>query len=293
MGRHTYTPDELIQSLKQLYEKYNTVPTSTIIDKERNFPSRNSFVRTFGSLNKALIAAGFPPHRPNIYTMEYAQKELDKRNGYFQILSFKNCREKATVKCKSCGFIWDVAIYSLYDNKRASHGCPNCTKENTFMYEYLDKNSLSIIENYKKGKKKFKCNKCGYEFVGHFNSKLRCQNCSRVDIYQYKLKKLLDQTIASYYILGFIMSDGSIHNNQRLVITINKKDIEILNFIKTHLSLENPIKVKDNTATLSCADTYTIQKLIDNYSIKHNKTYVPCNIKNIPTNFFIPFETDI
>ena len=33
MGRHTYTPDELIQSLKQLYEKYNTVPTSTIIDK--------------------------------------------------------------------------------------------------------------------------------------------------------------------------------------------------------------------------------------------------------------------
>lgn len=145
-----------------------------------------------------------------------------------------------------------------------------------------------------------RCKKCGYVWNVATDSLLRnntythgCPNCFRiskmkplkekVDTKKYKLRKLLDESLQSYYVLGFIMADGHIDNSKRLRICISEKDSEILYNIREFLGDDICIRhqKRNNTVCMSVMDTYTIGILSKRYSISERKTYGPCNISKI------------
>lgn len=93
---------------------------------------------------------------------------------------------------------------------------------------------------------------------------------------------LLDDTLISYYWIGFILADGHISNN-RLSIGLSAKDINHLEKLAKLLGVKVRtffIK-KYNICSLSCMDTMNISKLVEKYDIKGNKTENPPNISNI------------
>lgn len=147
-----------------------------------------------------------------------------------------------------------------------------------------------------------KCRKCGYIWNVSTDSLLRnntythgCPNClkisrtkppkERIDKKRYKLEKLLDESLQSYYILGFIMADGHIDDNKRLRICISEKDSEILynikNFLGNDICIKHDNNNNNNTAYINVMDTYTINILSNKYNISSRKTYEPCNISGI------------
>lgn len=52
----------LMQLLKEKYLSLGKVPTKRDVDNDKNMPSSSSFIKSFGSWNGALIAAGFTPN---------------------------------------------------------------------------------------------------------------------------------------------------------------------------------------------------------------------------------------
>jgi len=97
------------------------------------------------------------------------------------------------------------------------------------------------------------------------------------------------------YILGFLYSDGCVYkrkNHEGLwQITVHKKDIDILEKIKNEIESENPIHIKEKTATLSIVSDEMYEDLIK-IGIIENKTYnSDLNIifNNIPKNYWKDF----
>lgn len=289
-GNKIYTEKDLIASLHRIESKYKCEPNSSIVDKDKGTPSRQVYKRVFGSFDKALVAAGYLSKKKKIFTKETAQAELDKRNGHFEILKFTNCREKSLVRCKKCGFEWNVATYSLYDNKTSSNGCPNCHKELGNIQ--LNKNMLEIIKYEEDGKIKLKCQKCGATFITCPSNARRenfnCQLCSRVDLNHYKLIKLLDGSLQSYYIIGFLLADGSFKNS-RIVLRLQKSDKEIINKMVNYLHIKELATYEKNSYGFSCADNYTSKEMRNKYKISNRKTYIPCDISSLCGDNFISF----
>lgn len=262
-----------------------------MIDNEKGFPSRNTFLRHFGDIKTALIEAGYNPSTIKLheYTKEDAQAELDRRNGNFDILKFNGCRNKSQIRCRKCKSIFEAATYSLYDNLNDTKGCPFCYEKKRQLYQ--EKNNITLLY---KGKNKniYKCLKCNNIFkmtVSHASSNnFHCPCCSKVDTKRYKLIKLLDESLQSYYILGFMFADGSFKGN-RLVFRLQKKDKEIVDKI---INFINP-SINSNCSKVdygfSCMDSYTIQILRKLYNIKNDKTYNPCDISSINDDKFISF----
>lgn len=80
------------------------------------------------------------------------------------------------------------------------------------------------------------------------------------------------------YIIGFIFADGSV-NGKSLAITIHKRDIEILHFIKKELESEHPIKTyRSDFVTFSISNKKICDDLYKQ-NIIPNKTYLT---KNLP-----------
>lgn len=73
------------------------------------------------------------------------------------------------------------------------------------------------------------------------------------------------------YILGFIYADGSVFNNY-LSITLNRKDISVLEFIKTEIDYNGPIYIKNDYCRLTISSKKIVSDLFK-LGIIENKTY--------------------
>lgn len=279
----------MINKLKYLEEKYNRTPTISMIQNEKDFPSKNTFVRWFGNINNAFNAAGYNI-KPHKYNKEGAQKELDIRNGNFDIVSFNGCRDKSTIQCRKCKSVFMSPIYSLYDNTSESRGCPYCYNKIKQLYQV--KNNIVLIHKGDK-KNKYKCKKCNhiiYASTSYASSKkFHCSYCSKIDTKKYKLSKLLNDSLQTYYILGFLLSDGSFKNSNRLVFNLKSDDKDIVDKIAQYLNPLINTSYSGISYGFSCYDSHTIPILEKIYKIKHNKTYQPCDISNINGDKFIAF----
>lgn len=289
-----YTKQILQDKLIELKNKYGYL-NSSLIDNEPNFPTRKVFKRCFGTLEEAFKSIGYNEYRHGRFDINLAQKKLDERNGNFTLLEFKTVNNKNLTMCKICGYKWKVCTQSLFGNDWSSHGCPNC-KKNSIKQKILD-NGFKYISN-RGTTYTVQCLKCGYifdGFVSHLeNSKCNCQNCSKVDKNQYKLANLLNETLQSYYVLGFIMADGHIDKQIRLHIGINKKDLKLLQNIETFFGLNNSIsECTNDNVKFVVADAYTLNKISKMYNIDQRKTYNPCDISSLTddklTAFIIGF----
>lgn len=101
---------------------------------------------------------------------------------------------------------------------------------------------------------------------------------------------LLSDTPISYYWIGFILADGSIdHKSKRLKIGLAIKDKEHLEKFCHHIKTN--IKEKNDTKQCYCAiqDKIIIDKIINKFDFKSNKTINPPTIdfSSMNNNLFI------
>lgn len=136
-----YTNEYLLDKLREIWLKYGKIQTQ-LIDNEPNFPTRKCYIRAFGSLENAYKIIGYTDYQKRTFTIDDAQKVLDKRNGHFKLLNFNGMRNKCTVQCKICGFIFDALPDSLLRNKTEEHfGCKNCNNKT-----YKSSKAIQIIK---------------------------------------------------------------------------------------------------------------------------------------------------
>lgn len=289
-----YTKEEIIKILQNLYKKINRPITSKILLEDKNIPTMGVFNRLFGNWKHACEESDIPfkinSQKFDIYD---AQKELDDKNGNFDILEFTDARSKAKIKCRKCGHIWETYTYILYDNGSNSKGCPNCYNQYCKYIEQLKNNNLIRIKYLHNGKSIFKCTKCNYEFEAYLcnatNKNFHCQNCSAIDDKQYKMIKLLNNSLQSFYILGFLFADGHFNNTGRIKLLVKQSDKDIIDKIVQYLGIQDSITVSEKGYGFQCMDTYTSQILKNKYEIFSNKTYKPCDISSLQGDEFMAF----
>lgn len=96
----------------------------------------------------------------------------------------------------------------------------------------------------------------------------------------------------SAYILGFICADGHVtcQKRNRIVITLNSKDIEILNFIRNEISPDCPIiRQKDKDHSTIYISGKTIVGTLLNLGIDNHKTGLSNIYSYIPVEFYKDF----
>jgi hypothetical protein len=124
-----------------------------------------------------------------------------------------------------------------------------------------------------------------YNFCLKANTK--CRSCSTKK-YAKRIGDasfLLNESLESYYWLGFILADGHIQNG-RLSITLSDKDSEHLIKLAKHLCVDVHHKVnnkKYGATILSIMHKDVINTIVNRFDIKSNKTIDPPN-KNVFEN---------
>lgn len=83
----------------------------------------------------------------------------------------------------------------------------------------------------------------------------------------------LDESLETYYWIGFILADGHISNKYRLNITLAIMDVEHLT--KLAKILNTRIVIEHDKCYIACQDAINLKILKDKFDLKHNKTYYP------------------
>lgn len=132
--------------------------------------------------------------------------------------------------------------------------CPECNKE--LFYSCNSSYNLAKIRNAK------------------------CRSCSTIKYAKRagNLEILLNNSLESYYWIGFILADGHISKNNRLRVTLAEKDKEHLSNLSKYLKVPYFL-TKYGQYTLSAMDKVNLSILRDNFDISNQKTYIPPNIK--------------
>lgn len=94
---------------------------------------------------------------------------------------------------------------------------------------------------------------------------------------------LLEETVESYYWLGFIMADGHISNGKRLRVSISIKDDAHLKKLSKLIECKTTYHSRDDgdQIYLSVQDDEKIPILVRKFDIQSNKTENPCKIDAI------------
>lgn len=151
--------------------------------------------------------------------------------------------------------------------------CPNCNKEISYSYKSdynkaLNKNTLC----------KSCCSNSGKFQTGHALN----------DIYnnsENNINSLLNETLESFYWLGFIIADGSFYNNT-FELNISKKDEKHLEIFKLFLNSGKIVeKLDTNSVKIIIHDRHSIQKVMDKFGFIENKTYNPLDFNLFFNNY--------
>lgn len=102
------------------------------------------------------------------------------------------------------------------------------------------------------------------------------------------------------YVLGFILADGSISSKGNLRVEVNEKDIEVLNFIQSEISPNQPLqkvvreRIKDSykwisTTYLFQCKSKTFKSDLEQWGITPGKTYKRQFIPNLKSEYLPDF----
>lgn len=115
--------------------------------------------------------------------------------------------------------------------------------------------------------------------------------------YPSKVYKLLENTFEAYYWVGFLMADGYIYKNNRLILSLAVLDSDHIlkfsdfiqyKFVKDTSYISNGKRFFHKR--ISIMDTYLVPKLIKKFNFKSRKTYNPPDALNIKNNdLFLSF----
>jgi len=93
---------------------------------------------------------------------------------------------------------------------------------------------------------------------------------------------LLEETPITYYWIGFLMADGSF-SDRRIYLGVAKKDLEHLKKFQQYVNSTNKIQEISSSDhyRIKLTNVLVVKSLKEKFSIKSNKTKVPCSIKHI------------
>lgn len=98
------------------------------------------------------------------------------------------------------------------------------------------------------------------------------------------VQPLLDNSLESFYWLGFLMADGNFRRNQ-IRLKINKKDkihlIKYANFLEAEIHENSPSLICSNAVSMEIKDKKRVASLIEKYKISPRKTYEPPDLSSI------------
>jgi hypothetical protein len=163
--------------------------------------------------------------------------------------------------------------------------------------------SKEICDKYKSGLNISECAKIFNYNPQTISNHLKKHN---INVTNFKLDKNLNINYFNVidseykaYILGFILADGNISKTtNRVCITLNEKDIEILEFIKKELHSNNSIRKYDvydkrtnkiNKQIVFQFSSKKIKESLSNIGINYNKTLSFVKPYNIPDQFINHF----
>lgn len=259
---YLYWTDEEKQIVFENY-KENCIRELSQLLPNRTYES----IRTFLNNNhlKAKKEDGWTENELNILKLNYykPQQELQNLlpNKSWQAIRMKGSLHKLQRKAAWC---WtDIEEQLLKDNY--------CSMSQKELKKIFSNRTWTSI--------KLHANSLGLTW----SSDKRGEESRRSD-----LSILLEETPVSYYWLGFLFADGHF-TKDRIKVALSIKDKEHLqkyaDFIKY-----GDIDIVEQICCVQSAQISVIQKLKSKFSIKNNKTYVPCNIQNIiDDNLFISF----
>ena len=147
-------------------------------------------------------------------------------------------------------------------------------------HEKLEVDGQALLKN-----KYHKCNCDNEQFAGNFANKLPRRRSD--------LSILLEETHLTYYWLGFLFADGSFSKLDRLYFSLSIKDKEQIYKFKEFINYYGEYRFGKNkngkivSIGISSQDQIKVKYLKEKFSISNRKTYEPCNLKNIPEEFFL------
>lgn len=105
---------------------------------------------------------------------------------------------------------------------------------------------------------------------------------------KYKFESINSEIEA--YILGLLLSDGSISSNSQLQIKLKADDSELklLQCIVNYISPETKIAIKQNTAFFRIASV-EIKRNLEKYGMTPEKTYILNKVPNLPKHLYRHF----
>lgn len=133
-----------------------------------------------------------------------------------------------------------------------------------------------------------KCPKCGseqrYKSLITYNRAIEnntyCYKCAAIGKYiKNDVSVLLNEDLETYYWIGFILADGSIKDNNRLVVALSDVDIKHLEKLGNYISTN--ISHRKKVVKLSAMSVAILPEVCKKFDIKHDKTYNPPDISLI------------
>ena len=213
---------------------------------------------------------------------------------------FMEVEKKSIIKkCNQCGK--DVKITH---KARLKHQHIFCSKKCEKLFKKLERENNPKYFNKE-------CIVCHKKFhlkkytEMHTNTKCcskKCSNILKKTIYQginnpnrkYMYNENFFEKIdtdSKAWILGWVASDGSISKSDKLDITIDKIDLDVLNTIKSILDTNVPIKMKKNTTlvSLQISSKKIVSDLKRHLNISGGKKAQQLNVININSNLLPHF----
>lgn len=134
---------------------------------------------------------------------------------------------------------------------------------------------LYPIKNTCKDKALYKCD-CGNTFETWKSNVERgsVYSCGCVNRRaQKKLSKLLDNSLESFYWIGFLFADGHFTDLGRIVLTLSSTDEGHLHNFNKFLGSPGVVRVSEGKVTFAVNDVETVSKVMSEYGLCQNKTY--------------------
>lgn len=135
-------------------------------------------------------------------------------------------------------------------------------KEVEFLKNYYEKSEKNFLLNHLKRSWSSIVNKA---FLLNLNRK----NCD--------IEKLMDESLDSYYWLGFIMADGHFSKTNQIQINLNIEDLDHLKKFSHFINYNKELKKPNIRVCFTPIKEWLVNKL----NIKNNKTYYPCSLDNM------------
>lgn len=145
------------------------------------------------------------------------------------------------------------------------------------------------------------CPKCGKEIIYKKKSRYEealinnsvCGNCNRYhkgeggyntsNQPKYNLSNLFNDSLISYYWIGFILADGSFYKN-RFELSVASIDKDHLLKFQQYINGPDVVyRYKTKSYRLQFSNKYSIEEFMKKYQFNYNKTYNPINNNFIDT----------